>query len=84
LRVGDSAQFTLLRDSQPLADAAVALHSEGDAGPRYATTNAQGVVTFRFDKAGPAMLATVYLRPPAQGKPWESEFSTLTFAVKGE
>ena len=84
LRVGDSAQFKLLRNREPLAGAAVALHSEGDAGPRYATTDAQGVVTFSFEAAGPTMLATVYLRPPAEGKPWESEFSTITFETKAK
>jgi cobalt/nickel transport protein len=84
LRRGQPAKFTLLRNGQPLANAAVALHSKGDAGPRFETTDAQGVVTFTFDKPGPTMLATVYLQPPASGKPWESEFSTLTFDVKPE
>ena len=82
LRVGTEAKFKLLRAGQPLPNAAVALHSAGDAGPRYETTDAQGVVTFTLMNAGPTMLATVYLRPPAEGKPWESEFSTLTFDVK--
>jgi uncharacterized GH25 family protein len=82
LRAGEPAKFKLLRNGEPLGHAAVALHSEGDAGPRFEKTDAQGVVTFTFDKPGPTMLATVYLRPPASGKPWESEFSTLTFHVK--
>jgi uncharacterized GH25 family protein len=84
LRVGEAAKFKLLRFREPLGGAAVALHSEGDTGPRYATTDADGVVTFSFDKPGPTMLATVYLRPPASGHPWESEFSTLTFHVNRE
>jgi uncharacterized GH25 family protein len=84
LRAGQPAKFKLLRNGQPLANAAVALHHEGDAGPRFSNTDAQGVVTVTFDTPGPTMLATVYLRPPASGKPWESEFSTLTFDVKRE
>ena len=84
LRAGQAAKFKLLRNGESLANAAVALHTEGDAAPRFATTDAQGVATFPLEKAGPTMLATVYLRPPAKGKPWESEFSTLTFAVKAE
>ena len=82
LRVGEQGRFKLLRNGQPLPKAAVALHTEGDAGPHFETTDAQGVVTFPLKKAGATMLATVHLRPPASGKPWESEFSTLTFAVK--
>ena len=85
LRVGQETSFKLLRKGKPLAGIALALHVENDAGPRYATSDAEGVVRFPLEKAGPTMLATVYLRPPAgAGKPWESEFSTLTFDVKGE
>ena len=84
LRVGQPAKFKLLRNGQPLTKAAVALHTKGDAAPRFQTTDAGGVVTFSADKTGPTMLATVHLRPPAAGKPWESEFSTLTFEVKAE
>ena len=82
LRAGHEGKFKLLRNGNPLAKTAVALHVEGDKGPRYETTDAEGVVTFALDKAGPTMLATVHLRPPAAGKPWESEFSTFTFEVK--
>lgn len=84
LRVGSEAKFKLLRNGRPLADAAVAVHEADGSGAEYATTDAEGAVTFRFGHHGPAMLATVHLRPPAQGKPWESEFSTLTFWVKEE
>ena len=84
LSVNTSAKFTLLRNGKPLANAAVALHSEGDAGPRFEKTDAEGVVTFQLEKAGPTMLATVHLRPPTAGKPWQSEFSTLTFNVKAD
>lgn len=83
-RVGDQAKFKLLRNGEPLARTAVALHVEGDKVTRYETTDSGGEVTFAFDKAGPSMLATVYLRPPAAGKPWESEFSTLTFEAKAK
>ena len=82
LSVGEQGKFKLLRNGEPLPDAAVALHTEGDSGPRFETTDAQGVVTFPLAKAGPTMLATVHLRPPTSGKPWESEFSTFTFEVK--
>ena len=84
LRAGQPARFKLLRNGEPLAKTAVALHTQGDAGPRYETTDSQGVVTFPLEKNGPTMLATVHLRVPAAGKPWESEFSTLTFDVKRE
>ena len=84
LRAGQEAKFKLLRDGKPLPATAVALHAEADAAPRYEATDANGVVTFAFEQAGPTMLATVDLRPPAAGKPWESAFSTFTFEVKRE
>ena len=84
LRAGQPAKFKLLRNGEPLGKAAIALHTEGDAAPRFETTDAGGMVTFALEKAGPTMLATVHLTPPAAGKPWESEFSTLTFDVKAE
>ena len=84
LRAGQEARFKLLRNGEPLAKAAVALHVEGDTGPRYETTDSEGVVVFPLEKAGPTMLATVHLRPPAAGNPWQSEFSTFTFEVKRE
>ena len=84
IRVNASAKFKLLRNGKPLGNAAVALHSEADAGPRFEQTDAEGVVTFQIGKAGPTMLATVHLRPPSAGKPWQSEFSTLTFDVKAD
>jgi len=83
-RVGQETKFKLLRNAKPLANTAVALHAEGDTGSRYATTNVDGVVTFPLEKAAPSMLATVHLRPPAPGLPWESEFSTVTFEVKAK
>ncbi|MBA2269266.1 MAG: DUF4198 domain-containing protein [Chthoniobacterales bacterium] len=84
LRVGQQARFKLLRNGEPLANTAVALHAEGDKAARYETTDAQGVVTFPLEQPGPAMIATVHLRPPVAEKPWQSEFSTFTFDVKGE
>lgn len=83
-RAGSSARFKLLRDGKPLAKTAVALHVESDTAPRYETTDADGVVTFRLEQAGPSMLATVDLRPPAKGKAWESAFSTITFETKAK
>ena len=82
LVAGQPARFKLLRQGKPLANVAVALHAEGDSGPRYETTNAEGVVTFALKQSGPSMLATVDLHPPAPRKPWESVFSTISFAAK--
>ena len=84
LRVHAAAKFKLLRNGKPLGNAAVALHSEADAGPRFEKTDAEGVVTFQLEKTGPTLLATVHLRPPTAGKPWQSEFSTLTFDVNAD
>ena len=84
LVVGQRVRFKLLRDGKPLANLAVAFHVEGDSGPRYETTDAQGVVTFALEKSGPSMLATVDLHPPASGKPWESVFSTISFETKAK
>ena len=84
MAVGQRARFKLLREGKPLADAAVALHVEGDSGPRYETADAEGVVTFALEQAGPSMLATVDLHPPTPGKPWESVFSTITFQTKAK
>lgn len=83
-RNGAEAKFKLLRNGEPLPNHAVALHAEGDSGARYETTGADGIVTFRLEKAAPSMLATVFLRPPEAGKPWESEFSTFTFEATRE
>lgn len=79
---GETGRFKLLRNGAPLAGAAVALHRPADKAPVYQTTDAEGVVSFSFAEAGPAMLATVYLRPPDSGGAWQSEFSTLTIEVK--
>ena len=85
LRVGQPARFKLLRDGKPLAKTAVALHVEGDSGPRYETSDTEGVVTFALEKSGPSMLATVDLHPPAEpGKPWESVFSTISFETQAK
>ena len=84
LLAGQPARFKLLRQAKPLPNTAVALHVEGDSGPRYETTNAEGIVTFALEQSGPSMLATVDLHPPAAGKPWESVFSTITFETKAK
>ena len=81
IRAGESAKFKLLHNAKPVRDAALALHS-GGGKPTYVKTDAEGVATLQFDKAGPALITNVQLQPPQGGKPWESDFTTATFEVQ--
>ena len=81
IRAGDSAKFKLLSNNKPVSNAALALHS-GGGNPTYVNTDAEGVATLQFEKAGPALITNVQLQPPQGDKPWESDFTTATFEVQ--
>lgn len=81
IRAGESAKFKLLHNAKPVSNAALALHT-GGAKPTYVKTDAEGIATLQFDKAGPAMITNVQLQPPDDGQPWRSEFTTVTFEVR--
>jgi hypothetical protein len=83
IKAGATAKFRLLRNGEPLPNAALVLQN-GGAKPSYEWTTPEGVATFQLRNPGPAMITSVHLRPPDQGKPWESEFTTITFEVKEE
>ena len=83
IRAGATAKFKLLRNGEPLPNATVILHN-AQPKPIYARTNVEGIATFEFANPGLAMLTSSQLRPPQQGKPWESEFTTITFEVAAE
>lgn len=82
LRRGEEAKFKLLRNGQPLANAAIVLHFKESRDAAFQTTDVEGLVTFRFDKSGAALLSSVYLQPATDGPKWESEFATFSFEVK--
>ena len=81
IRAGQSAKFKLLQNAKPVSNAALALHS-GGGKPTYVNTDAEGVATLQFDKAGPALITSVQLQPPQGDEAWTSDFTTVTFEVQ--
>lgn len=83
IKAGQSVAFKMLRDGKPLPNAALALVREGSEERVYQTTNAEGVATFPFTKAGKHLLTTMILESPTSDPPlWHSNFSTFTLEVR--
>lgn len=83
IKAGQSVAFKMLRDGKPLPNAALALVREGSEERVYQTTNAEGVATFQFTKAGKHLLTTMILELPTSEPPlWHSNFSTFTLEVR--
>ena len=82
VRQGEETGFRLLRNGEPLANTVVILHYKGHRAAAFQASGSDGTMRFRFEKAGPALLSVIHLRPPREGGVWESEFATLSFEVK--
>jgi len=83
IKAGQSATFKMLREGKPLPNAALALVREGGEERIYQTTDAEGVATFPFPKAGKHLLTTMILEVPTTEPPlWHSNFSTFTLEVR--
>lgn len=82
LRVGDEFPVRVLKQGAPLAGFPVGLVCEGDKHGTLQKTNTEGRVTFKLSKAGRWLLRGTELRKATQPESdWESDFTTLTFAV---
>lgn len=82
LRAGDTAEFQLLRDGQPLAGQALELHGEHGAIGFWRRTDADGRVRFTLPLPGRWVLRGTELRLAESGDMlWDSRFVTLAFAV---
>jgi uncharacterized GH25 family protein len=79
-KVGSEFEVTLLRDGKPLPNFSIGLILESQPDRIFAKTNEQGIARFKLSKPGRALLCTVDLRLKSDDT-WESDFSTLTFAV---
>lgn len=80
VRAGDEVAVQLLKEGHAEAGAVVVLmQAHGDRA--FATTDDAGVARLRAKLAGPALFATVLLRPTPAGTAWTSDFSTLTVDV---
>lgn len=85
LKPGESATFALLRNGQPVPDAALALIQADKKERTYQRTDQQGRATFTVSEPGQYLLATTILTPPAEeGGKWMGHFGTFTFEVAGE
>jgi hypothetical protein len=69
--------------SKPAASFPVGLVREGDAHGTLQSTDAEGRVTVRLDRAGRWMLRGTDLRRSSKpGTDWESDFTTLTLVAR--
>jgi hypothetical protein len=82
-RAGDSLPVRVLRGGVPLAGFAIGARPAGGAIAGFATTDARGVAAVPLPRAGRWLLAGTDLRrSEAVGLEWESDFATLTLAVR--
>lgn len=83
VRVGMVLAVTLLKDGAPLVGQAVGADAEGEQMGTLQTTDANGSVRFTLIRPGRWLVRATQLRRSAQpGLDWESDFATLTFAVR--
>ena len=82
LRAGDTVDFQLLRDGQPLAGQALELHGEHGALGFWRRSDAEGRVRFTLPLAGRWVLRGTELRLAESADVlWDSRFVTLAFEV---
>lgn len=84
LQVGQKASFRLLRGGKPFPGATVGLLTEGAKDRILHTTDEDGQVAFRIERAGKLLVFAVDLRRTKAGDGWESDFTTVTLPVKSE
>jgi uncharacterized GH25 family protein len=82
LRTGDELTVLVLADGQPLPGFPLGLVREEETKGLLRSTDAQGRVTFRLDRAGRWLLRGTRIRRSAKpATDWESDFTTLTLEV---
>ena len=85
LRVGERLTVRVLKQNKPLAGFVLGAVAEGDKKGLLKTTDADGRVTFTLARAGRWLLRGTELRPSRSADTdWDSDFVTLTFAVRPE
>jgi uncharacterized GH25 family protein len=72
----------LLADGKPLPKWPIGLMIKGMKEHELVVSDAEGKATFRLTQAGEAMIFTVHLRQEAKSQHWQSDFTTITFAVR--
>ena len=83
LQAGDSLNFQLLRDGQPLPDFAVELRHEGQPSGLWLRTDGRGRLHFKPAQAGRWLLRAIDLRLSVDTPDtWDSRFVTLAFSVR--
>jgi uncharacterized GH25 family protein len=83
LRAGDELPILVLRGGKPFPSFPVGLVREGEAHGILKTTDAEGRITFRLDKAGRWLLRGTDLRQSTKPTTeWESDFTTLTLEIR--
>lgn len=85
LRRGDSMPVRILFEARPLAGARVFAHSceAGEVHPQSATTDRDGLVTFRLVRPGLWLVRLVHMRRAKAGDEvdWESFWAAYTFGL---
>jgi uncharacterized GH25 family protein len=82
-KTGTDFVIQLITDGKPLANASVGLLVEPKEERVFATTDAKGKATFSLRRAVRAMIFAVHLRPAHTSEQWRSDFTTVTFQIKG-
>lgn len=83
LRAGQRLSFRVLRNGERFAGQAVGVVRAGEERGELAFSASDGLVDFTFDQPGTYLLyATVLRRVERSDLDWESDFTTITLAVK--
>jgi len=83
LVAGEELPVTVLKAGKPLPGLTVATVAGGGRKPVVATTDADGRVTFKLDRAGPWLLRATLLQESTDADvDWHSLFTTLTLSVR--
>lgn len=81
-RVGDEAEFELLKDGQPLRNLSVEFRLHSSRFGLWRRTDENGRVRLRLPSAGRWLLRAIELTPPPQASQrWQGLFITLAFDV---
>ncbi|MEN3369810.1 MAG: hypothetical protein V7609_1953 [Verrucomicrobiota bacterium] len=85
LREGDELSVRVLKNGAPYIDFSLNAVAAGEAKGETRKTDADGRVVFRFPKAGQWLVRGTDVQKSAKAETdWESDFATLTLAVKAK